>query len=81
MRNLITAFARSEDGGISVEWVVVTAGVIGLSLATVAMVSNGMEDISTDMETTMAEKDPATPAFVAEPATAETGTSQNNGQL
>jgi hypothetical protein len=81
MRNLITSFARSEDGGISVEWVVVSAGVVGLCLATIALVSNGMEDISTDMQTTLAEKDPATPAFVAEPAEVDTDTSENTEQI
>lgn len=33
MRNLVTAFLGSEDGAISVDWVVLTAAIVGLQIA------------------------------------------------
>jgi Flp pilus assembly pilin Flp len=44
----IAAFFRSESGAITVDWVVLTAGIAGLGLATVAVVSGGVENLSRD---------------------------------
>ncbi|NGM45323.1 hypothetical protein G5B31_07215 [Rhodobacter sp. SGA-6-6] len=32
MRNLVRAFARSEDGAITVDWVVLTALIVGIQV-------------------------------------------------
>ena len=33
MRNLVTTYLRSEDGAITVDWVVLTAAIVGLQIA------------------------------------------------
>lgn len=43
---LMKSFLASESGAITVDWVVLTAGVVGLGLATTAVVSSGIEDLS-----------------------------------
>ncbi|MDX1780484.1 MAG: pilus assembly protein [Thalassovita sp.] len=50
-------FRRNEDGAVTVDWVVLTAAVVGLGIAAVATVSNGIDtaadalvnDLNTDM--------------------------------
>jgi Flp pilus assembly pilin Flp len=42
-------FLKEEDGATTVDWVVLTAGVTGLGLATMVVVSGGMEDLSGDI--------------------------------
>ena len=43
-------FLRLEDGAVTVDWVVLTASVVGLGLATMAVVSAGTEDLSRDID-------------------------------
>ena len=40
------AFLASEEAAITTDWVVATAAVTAMGLATVTLVSGGMEDIS-----------------------------------
>ena len=49
MTNLIKNFAKSESGAVTVDWVVLTAALVGLGLAVMAMVSGGIEDLSDDI--------------------------------
>ncbi|WP_420394764.1 hypothetical protein [Nioella sp.] len=42
-------FFLNESGAVTVDWVVLTAGLVGLGLATMAVVSTGVEDLSGDM--------------------------------
>ncbi|MFO7921929.1 hypothetical protein DZD18_14425 [Rhodobacteraceae bacterium W635] len=48
-----TNFIRNESGAVTVDWVVLTAATVGLGLATMAVVSAGVEDLSGDMRTQM----------------------------
>ena len=50
MTAYIKNFAKSESGAVTVDWVVLTAAIVGLGLAVMAVVSNGVEDLSTDIE-------------------------------
>lgn len=52
-------FLNSEGGAVTTDWVVITALVAGLCLATTAVVSVGMEDLSGDMSAAMTDTDPA----------------------
>jgi Flp pilus assembly pilin Flp len=63
MTALIKTFAKSESGAVTVDWVVLTAALVGLGLAVMAVVSNGIEDLSTDISTTLAATDPLTNPF------------------
>ena len=46
-------FLRAEDGAVTVDWVVLTAALVGLGLATLTVVSGGVEDLSGDTDATM----------------------------
>ncbi len=64
MRNANSSIARylsSEDGAVTVDWVVLTAALVGLGVAAMAVVSNGVEDVSTDMATSLASADITNP--------------------
>lgn len=49
----LMAFLKDESGAVTVDWVMLTAALVGLALAVTASVSNGMEDLSGDLETEM----------------------------
>ena len=63
MTNLIKSFAKSESGAVTVDWVVLTAALVGLGLAVMTVVSNGIEDLSGDISTALADTDPLTNPF------------------
>ena len=37
-------FEKSEDGAVTVDWVVLTAAIVGMGVAVVTIVSNGATD-------------------------------------
>ncbi len=41
-------FLTSESGAVTTDWVVLTAGIVGLGLATMGVVSGGVENLATD---------------------------------
>ena len=43
-------FLSNESGAVTVDWVVLTAGLVGLGLATLTVVSSGVEDLSNDVD-------------------------------
>ena len=49
MTALIKNFAANESGAVTVDWVVLTAAIVGLGLAVMAVVSGGIEDLSDDI--------------------------------
>ena len=51
MTAYIKKFAKSESGAVTVDWVVLTAAIVGLGLAVMAVVSNGVENLSGDIQT------------------------------
>ncbi|MEM9754496.1 MAG: hypothetical protein AAF914_00805 [Pseudomonadota bacterium] len=57
------AFAVNEDGAVTVDWVVLTAALVGLGLAVIAVVSNGLESISTEIETELSGIDAGAQPF------------------
>lgn len=48
-------FVADESGAVTVDWVVLTAGLVGLGMATTVVVSGGVEDLSGDTSGTMTE--------------------------
>lgn len=56
MLDHLKKFAADQDGAITVDWVVLTAGVVGLAIAVVAVVKAPMKDqtesVSSFLETT-----------------------------
>ncbi|WP_146636137.1 pilus assembly protein [Nioella nitratireducens] len=46
----LTAFAFDESGAVTVDWVVLTAALVGLGLAVMSVVSGGLENLSGDIK-------------------------------
>ncbi|MFY0682831.1 MAG: pilus assembly protein [Thalassovita sp.] len=63
MINFIKNFRKDEDGAVTVDWVVLTAAIVGLGIAAVSTVSTGIDtaaaslvtDLTTDVATATAE--------------------------
>ncbi|MBM1221559.1 hypothetical protein JQU17_11700 [Ponticoccus sp. SC2-23] len=51
MQNFMNAFIRDEDGAVTVDWVVLTAAIVGLGIAVLTSVSNGAEQMAENIET------------------------------
>lgn len=58
---LKTFLFEDETGAITVDWVVLTAGIVGLALATIGLIADGSENLSGDIATTLSARgtDPA----------------------
>ena len=52
--NLIKTFRNDEDGAVTVDWVVLTAAIVGLGIAVLAAVSGGVKDLSGDISSQLA---------------------------
>jgi len=46
MLNLIKNFKNDEDGAVTVDWVVLTAAIVGLGIAVLASVSGGTTSLA-----------------------------------
>ena len=46
-------FSKDEDGAVTVDWVVLTAAVVGLGVAGVASVNDGITGLAGKIETEM----------------------------
>ena len=55
-------FFTDESGAVTVDWVVLTAALVGLGLAVMSVISSGLEDLSGDINTQL-EADHITDAF------------------
>lgn len=70
MTALIKNFAKSESGAVTVDWVVLTAAMVGLGFATIMLVSNGVEGLSENINTALIDTVPAGSPFVGNGAAA-----------
>ena len=50
MLNWIKHFALKEDGAVTVDWVILCAGVVSLAVAAVGVITDGTENLSGDIE-------------------------------
>ena len=51
MLNAIKTFAGDESGAVTVDWVVLTAALVGLGLAVMGVVSGGIGNVSAAIDT------------------------------
>lgn len=51
MLKSINTFLKAEDGAVTVDWVVLTAALVGLGLAVMGVVSTGVGNVSAEMKT------------------------------
>lgn len=49
MTKLFKNFFADESGAVTVDWVVLTAAIVGLGIAVMASVSGGLQDLSGDI--------------------------------
>ena len=49
--NTFKAFANDESGAVTVDWVVLTAAIVGLGLIVMQTVGGGIEDLAGKIET------------------------------
>lgn len=59
----IKSFASNESGAVTVDWVVLTAALVGLGLAVMSVVSGGVENLSGDISTSLTNVDPLSDPF------------------
>ena len=52
---LANKFARAEDGAVTVDWVVLTAAVVGLGVAVLASVQGGTQTLGDNIATALEE--------------------------
>lgn len=49
MLKFIKSFRANEEGAVTVDWVVLTAAIVGLAVAVIAMIAAGATDKSTSV--------------------------------
>ncbi len=55
---MIENFRNDESGAVTVDWVVLTAAIVGLGIAVVATVRGGAEDMADSIETSLSTAAP-----------------------
>ena len=60
MIKYIKNFRNDEDGAVTVDWVVLTAAVVGLAIAAYSSIEEGATDFTSDTSTYLKAKDPST---------------------
>lgn len=56
----LRSFATDESGAVTVDWVVLTAAIVGLGIAVISSVSTGVGDLGTDIQTSLSGASVAT---------------------
>ncbi len=60
MMNFIKNFRNDEDGAVTVDWVVLTAAVVGLAIAAYSSIEGGASDLTSNTSTYLDTRNPAT---------------------
>ena len=60
MLNFIKNFRNDEDGAVTVDWVVLTAAVVGLAIAAYSSIEEGATELTSDTSTYLKAQDPST---------------------
>lgn len=55
--NAFNKFARSDDGAVTVDWVVMTAAVVGLGIAVLVSVSGGTTSLAANVSSALSDTD------------------------
>lgn len=56
MRAMVKLLRRDENGAVTVDWVILTAGMVALALGALSMVSGGARTASETLSATIAER-------------------------
>ncbi|MDW4499482.1 hypothetical protein R5H30_15930 [Sulfitobacter sp. D35] len=60
MINFLNKFRKDEDGAVTVDWVVLTAAVVGLAIAAYTSIETGATDLTAKTGTFLSAQDPNT---------------------
>ncbi len=60
MRSIFKRFSRDDSGAVTVDWVVLTAVIIGLSIAVIGSISNGALDHANGLGANLSSRDVVT---------------------
>ena len=55
--NLLKRFQKDEDGAVTVDWVVLTAAIVGLGLIVMAAIKPAISNLSTSIATEIGKAD------------------------
>lgn len=58
MMKFIKNFRKDENGAVTVDWVVLTAAVVGLAVAAYSSIESGAAELTADTNTFLATQDP-----------------------
>jgi Flp pilus assembly pilin Flp len=67
MINFIKNFRKDEDGAVTVDWVVLTAAVVGLAIAAYSTIEGGASGLATTASTALTGATVDTPDFSTTP--------------
>ena len=56
MLNFIKNFRADEDGAVTVDWVVLTAAIVGLGIAVLSTVREGATNLAGDIKTELEDR-------------------------
>ena len=62
MMNFIKNFRADENGAVTVDWVVLTAAVVGLAVAAYSSIETGASNLTSNTQTYLSEQNPSTAA-------------------
>jgi len=51
--NLFKSFRNDEDGAVTVDWVVLTAAVVGLGIVAMGAINSGVKDLTSKTNTAL----------------------------
>jgi len=49
MKKFLNTFVKDEDGAVTVDWVVLTAAIVGIALAIIAVIRTSLNAAATDI--------------------------------
>ncbi len=49
MKKFLNAFAKDEDGAVTVDWVVLTAAIVGIALAIIAVIRTSLNTAASEI--------------------------------
>lgn len=58
-------FLNDESGAVTVDWVVLTAALVGLGIAAMGVIRGGVNDLSTSISTGLTNTNPGASTFTA----------------
>jgi len=60
LTSMIKTFAADESGAVTVDWVVLTAAIVGLGLAVITSVRSGVTSLGSNISTSLSSASVAT---------------------